>query len=205
MEKNWIKNTSIVIPLTRKNYLNKILESLVQLNFKEILIITNIKKININVSGVKFIFLKDLGNVSKTRNCGAKNASGEYIFFIDDDVLIENKTIDYFRSFPFKHFDIICGKYNDDKMGDNFFSKFQNITLNYRAINSHKNNQIYSSSHFLIKKKVFDESCGFNESLKGYEDIEFFYRCKKLGYKIKFDPKFQATHLNLCELNFFLK
>ena len=130
MEKNWIKNTSIVIPLTRKNYLNKILESLGELNFKEILVITNIKNINVKIPNVKFIFLKDLGNVSKTRNYGAKNVSGKYIFFIDDDVLIENKTINYLHSFPFKHFDIICGKYNDDKIGDNFFSKFQNITLN---------------------------------------------------------------------------
>ena len=200
MKKNWIKNTSVVIPLTRKNYLNKILESLGELNFKEILVITNIKNINVKIPNVKFIFLKDLGNVSKTRNYGAKNVSGKYIFFIDDDVLIENKTINYLHSFPFKHFDIICGKYNDDKIGDNFFSKFQNITLNYRALNSDKDNQIYSSSHFLIKKEIFDESCGFNESLKGYEDIEFFYRCKKLGYKINFDPKFQATHLKSFSL-----
>ena len=80
-------------------------------------------------------------------------------------------------------------------MGNNLSTIYDNMTIDYRMFNGNEFNQIYSSSHFLIKKEIFDESCGFNESLKGYEDIEFFYRCKKLGYKINFDPKFQATHL----------
>ena len=205
MKQNWLKNTSVVIPLTRKENLNKILERLLKINFKEIVIITNIKNIKINKPIVKFINLKNLKNISETRNLGAKNAIGKYLFFIDDDVLIETKTTNYLQNFPLKNFDIICGKYNDDKIGENFFSKFQNITLNYRLLNGTEKNQIFSSSHFLIKKEIFDKSGGFNEFLKGYEDIEFFYRCKELGYKIKFDPNFQATHLKKFNLISLLK
>ena len=205
MKQNWLKNTSVVIPLTRKENLNKILERLLKINFKEIVIITNIKNIKINKPIVKFINLKNLKNISETRNLGAKNAIGKYLFFIDDDVLIETKTTNYLQNFPLKNFDIVCGKYNDDKIGENFFSKFQNITLNYRLLNGTEKNQIFSSSHFLIKKEIFDKSGGFNEFLKGYEDIEFFYRCKELGYKIKFDPNFQATHLKKFNLIRLLK
>ena len=205
MEKSWLKKTSVIIPLTKKNYLNKILKELLGLNFKEIVVITNIKNIKINKPRIKFIFSENLKNVSKTRNDGAKNATGKYLFFIDDDVLIETKTTNYLQTFPLKNFDIVCGKYSDDKIGENFFSKFQNITLNYRLLNGTENNQIFSSSHFLTKKEIFDKSGGFNECLKGYEDIEFFYRCKNLGYKIKFDPKFQALHLKTYTLTSLLK
>ena len=66
MEKSWLKKTSVIIPLTKKNYLNKILKELLGLNFKEIVVITNIKNIKINKPRIKFIFSENLKNVSKT-------------------------------------------------------------------------------------------------------------------------------------------
>ena len=60
MKQNWLKNTSVVISLTRKENLNEILKRLLKINFKEIIIITNIKNIKINKPIVKFINLKNL-------------------------------------------------------------------------------------------------------------------------------------------------
>ena len=48
--------------LYRNDYLNKILKELLGLNFKEIVVITNIKNIKINKPIVKFINLKNLKN-----------------------------------------------------------------------------------------------------------------------------------------------
>ena len=198
---SWLKNTSIIIPLTRLSYLQEPLKRLLILPFKEIIIVTKDSNIKINNSRVKFISSDDINNVSKARNFGAKHANGKFFLFIDDDVIIEKKTIKYLQIFPLKNFDIVCGKYNDEKMGNNFSTIYDNMTIDYRMFKGNEFNQIYSSSHFIIRNEIFNQSGGFNEYIKGYEDIEFFHRCKILGYKIKFDPTFQATHLK--NYNFF--
>ena len=198
---SWLKNTSVIIPLTRLSYLQEPLKRLLTLPFKEIIIVTKDSNIKINNSRVKFISSDDINNVSKARNFGAKHANGKFFLFIDDDVIIEKKTIKYLQIFPLKNFDIVCGKYNDEKMGNNFSTIYDNMTIDYRMFKGNEFNQIYSSSHFIIRNEIFNQSGGFNEYIKGYEDIEFFHRCKILGYKIKFDPTFQATHLK--NYNFF--
>ena len=52
---SWLKNTSVIIPLTRLNYLQEPLKRLLTLPFKEIIIVTKDSNIKINNSRVKFI------------------------------------------------------------------------------------------------------------------------------------------------------
>ena len=55
--------------------------------------------------------------------------------------------------------------------------------------------EIFSSSHFLIGKKSFIQSGGFNETLDYYEDVEFFLRCKVFGLNVEVNKNFLAIHL----------
>ena len=55
MEKNWIKNTSIVIPLTRKNYLNKIYN----------------KRMNYFIRGMNYVYrIKNLQSIAIPETLG---------------------------------------------------------------------------------------------------------------------------------------
>ena len=51
-----------------------------------------------------------------------------------------------------------------------------------------------SGAAILVKKNVFKKLDGFNEDLFWMEDIDFFFRMKKLGYGVYFCPKTEIIH-----------
>ena len=73
-------------------------------------------------------------------SCVRNAILGKFFLFIDDDVIIEKKTIKYLQIFPLKNFDIVCGKYNDEKMGNNFSTIYDNTSIDYRMFNGNEFN-----------------------------------------------------------------
>jgi len=126
------------------------------------------------------------------RNLGAKNSSGDYLIFIDDDCFPNNKFLfNYYNLLKIgKIKTIYCGlveyiqsskaKYLIQYRNDRLIS-FKNVnSKNILEKNFISMNMALSKKIFLTNKFLFDDRFKFY----GFEDFEFAYRFKKNSYQI---------------------
>ncbi len=132
------------------------------------------------------------GTISALRNHGARIAQGQYLSFIDSDMVIP-KT--YFRAamnvFAAVHADA-TGCYYDLPESPNWIEEtWEN--LNRHRVNTHV--PYLFASNFIIKKTIFDRTGGFNESMITGEDAELGLRLTTSGFKIFASSEVSAIHL----------
>lgn len=146
----------------------------------------------------KLIQLNRYSGASKARNTGAKSSTGEILFFIDADCLLQQNTLTLVNS-AFKKYGngsaIIGGTYTRIPYDDNFFSTFQSIFVNYSE--TKKEEPDYIATHaMIIDSEVFNKSRGFSEDfLPILEDVEFSRRLRRAGYKLVMDTDIQVQHI----------
>jgi len=145
---------------------------------------------SIKDSNFKFFINEKSGGASAARNIGLKNATGDFIAFLDDD----DEWFDF-------HLEILVNKI---KLSDS------NIGLVYGWIDYYENEKIISSKHpklkgdifsemldkqaitnssvLMIKSKVLDKIIGFDEKLLRGNDGDFIRRISKY-YHVDYVPK----------------
>ena len=204
------KSLTIIIPDYKSLFLKEVIDSAIKLNPEKI-VISNYKteltqKISEKykeIKNIKFLNFDNQKNPGEYRNLGAKEAYTENLLFIDSDVKINIKTLDFVKKIlkeglsPNK---IYWGIYS--KFGQGVFSKIQNKILRYRFSKifqkkADEKNKPYcgQSSHFLIKKETFDYVGGFNPYLRIREDNDFCVRSHILNIKNEVYEEFEADHL----------
>lgn len=146
----------------------------------------------------KHIELKEHAGVSRARNTGAKNSSGDILLFIDADCMLERDALALVERSMSGGTPVIGGTYTQIPFdSQNFFSTFQSIFINY---NETKGEPDYIAAHCLaVSRKVFDEVGGFIEDsymgiAAGVEDVEFSHRLRRADYTLKMDPKILVRH-----------
>lgn len=129
------------------------------------------------------------------RNRGAKQAGGEYLLFVDADVVLTDAARAFVRRWvETGGREIVSGAYATD--GPTFFSRLQNRILRYRLTDgAYPTIPLFSSSHFVVRRDQFKSLGGFNEVISTYEDVEFLARCSKLGVRPESTVEFEAMHL----------
>ena len=217
-----MENLSIVIPDYKSPFLEKVIESSLNLNPHKIVVSNyqteNTKKLQEKYSNVKFLNFKNRKNPGDYRNEGAKECYSDYILFLDSDVIITEKTKKFIQSKIATNIKdeeeiVYWGIYeNNEKLS--YLQKFQIDILRYRFSNffyneANKKSKPYcgQSSHFLIKKKIFNKIGGFNPYLKIREDNDFCVRAANYGIKNKVFEDFEAVHLKKFSLisDYFIK
>ena len=147
-------------------------------------------------------------NLPHARNIGIKEASGEIIIFLDDDVkpgdtLIEAHVANYTDS----TIGVVGGRILDKKYKENIpdskigmVRKFDGFT--YAGF--HKGIRRYvmhvKGVNMSVRRELALEIGGFDERFGGtaqYEDMDFCLRALKKGYKIIFDPAAVVEHFIL--------
>ncbi|MDI6744426.1 MAG: glycosyltransferase [Thermodesulfovibrionales bacterium] len=144
----------------------------------------------------KLIPLDEHSGASKARNTGAKNSSGEILFFIDADCLIQRDTLTKVNKALLASEDaIIGGTYSAIPYDKDFFSIFQSIFINYSEMK--KEPPDYIPTHaMVIARDIFMKSGGFQENfLPILEDVEFSHRLRKTGYKLMMNPEILVRHI----------
>lgn len=160
---------------------------------------------------------------SKGNNVGIKKSSGEYILFLNPDMLVEKETIDGTLAFLKTHGDagsvtpavfLPNGKLDDSCHRGfptpwNSFTYFSGLAkmfpkskvfagYNMTYLNLHKTHEIdaLSGSFLLISRTLGEKLKWWDEDYFFYgEDLQFCYDIKKAGYTIYFVPEFKALHL----------
>ena len=188
---------SVIIPTKdRKEFLLRLVKSIEESTYKpkEIIIVNNGKKINLNKKEIKIINNgKNLG-LAYARNKGAKAARGKYLLFIDDDNVVDPNMIKalvrvldadkniiavgpatYYLSSPNKLW-FIGMKYNFHTSIPYFFKH----PVSERV----KNRNLFLTDNlhncFMVRKESGDKLDWFDEKIfMGGTELDFFLRAKK--------------------------
>lgn len=156
---------------------------------------------------------KNLG-FGKANNQGVKISQGEYILFLNSDIIVLNNAIEKLFNFykqNEKMFNFLGGKllnkdltpqpscgpmYYLPMIFAHLFLKGDYWRLTRYSPNKTKKVDWVSGACFLTKKEYFNKLGGFDEDIFMYMDeIDLFYRAKKQNFKIFFYPEAKFIHL----------
>lgn len=133
------------------------------------------------------------------RNAGAAVASGEFLLFVDADVLVRPDTIarvaEAFRATP--SLAALFGSYDDHPAAPNFVSQYKNLFHHYVHQTSRAKATTFWAGCGAIRRAIFLELGGFTTAYgrPSIEDIELGYRLTRAGYQVRLCHDLQVTHL----------
>lgn len=159
--------------------------------------------------GARVLHLEQQSGPAKARNKGAEIARGEYVFFIDADVLVYpdtvGKVVEYFEQHP--EVDALFGSYDVKPAAPNIMSQFKNLFHHFVHQQANEEASTFWSGCGAVKRSVFLEMGGFDTFYERpcIEDIELGLRMHKAGHRISVHKDVQVTHLKLWTLWGMLK
>ncbi len=152
---------------------------------------------------VKYIPWDEYGNISKQRNYAIEIAQGDYILFLDDDVVFSDSLIDdYITAFKQTNADGISGLVETEKYRFGHAPlKFPGILSdvgesNLQPCNFIAPTKIICTASFAIKTSALKAINGFDEFQRGsYDDMEAGFRLVNQGYFIIHHPLPKVFHI----------
>jgi GT2 family glycosyltransferase len=144
----------------------------------------------------QLVTLDSHSGASKARNAGARAGSGDLLFFIDADCVVERDTLSLVNRAAQGRQQVVCGGTYAKKAYDyTFFSTFQSVFIHYSE--TKRSEPDYIASHaMLIDRRTFEQSGGFQEDFMPImEDVEFSHRLKRAGIKLAMDPTIMVSHI----------
>lgn len=140
----------------------------------------------------KHIILDEYTNYTVKMNMAAKEAKGDYLCFIQNDVFVWEGWLDSFHYY----FD---NKLSECMIPDQFprtreYIKEANaMTYEEGLDKGHKEDCMY-----FLTRKAFDKIGGWNENLKILIQQDFYNRCADAGVTVNGTNKIQVTHITLA-------
>lgn len=151
---------------------------------------------------VKLVELREHAGVSKARNTGARNASGEVLLFIDADCIMLEDTIERMIETKLRTgAEIVGGTYTRlPEDSHSFFSTFQSVYVNYCESRNPEEPDYVATHCMAVEREVFMKLGGFIEGsyigvAASVEDVEFCHRAKRAGYRVVMNPDAQVRHV----------
>lgn len=215
---------SIIIPVYNKleytkQCLNALLET-IEVGKTEIIIVDNastddtpkwLHDFSKKWPHIKVLRQKENLGFAKACNIGAKIARGKYLLFLNNDTVPLRDWLD----------ELLQAIESDNRIGivgskllfpDNTiqhagvaiantpnrispFHIFYKKPSNYSPANIKRYLQVVTGACMLVKKDLFQELGGFDETfINGYEDVDFCLRAVEKGYKVLYNPKSVLYH-----------
>lgn len=159
--------------------------------------------------GAKVIKMTVNSGPAKARNLGASVATSDILYFLDADVVISPDAIAKVKKIFESESDLaaLIGSYDDEPGADNFLSQYKNLFHHYNHQIGKEEGFTFWGACGAIRRDIFLSLGGFDESYRrpSIEDIEFGYRVRRAGYKIKLWKDLQVKHLKRWEVVSLLK
>lgn len=146
---------------------------------------------------------------SRARNFGARQAAGEYLFFVDADVVVRPGAVSRVKTFLDDHPQTaaVFGSYDAAPLEEGVVTQYRNLLHHYVHQNGRKEASTFWSGCGAIRRSVFEEMNGFDET--GYpiciEDIELGYRLRQAGHAVSLDRGLLCTHLKRWSIGSVIK
>lgn len=132
------------------------------------------------------------------RNLGAQYAHGQVLLFLDADVCVRPTTLAQAARCLRENPDhVACfGSYDAVPHAPNFLSQYKNLQHHYVHQQSDEEATTFWTGCGAIYRQVFLQLGGLstNYMRPSIEDIEFGYRLRAAGYRIRLDKTLQVTH-----------
>jgi glycosyltransferase involved in cell wall biosynthesis len=142
---------------------------------------------------------------ANARNYGVEHAQGEFILFIDADVIIKpdtlTKVINEFEKHP--ETAALFGSYDENPASLNFVSQYKNLIHHFVHQQGHDSSATFWSGCGAIRREIFIKLGGFDAKQfprPSIEDIDLGYRLKEAGYSTVLRRDIQVTHLKAWSL-----
>ncbi len=143
------------------------------------------------------------------RNRGAGAASGQILLYVDADVVIRPDTVDAVRAIFQNDSDLAAmfGSYDDAPDAPNFIAQYKNLFHHYVHQSAREEASTFWTGCGAVRRDVFLQVGGFDERYRRpcIEDIEFGFRLKAAGHRIRLDKKIQVTHVKRWTLSSLLR
>ncbi|MGD9210588.1 MAG: glycosyltransferase family 2 protein [Desulfobacteraceae bacterium] len=157
----------------------------------------------------KVVRLSSNSGPAVARNKGVEHAKGDYILFIDDDVIIQRQTISRIV-LNFQKDESISAQVGNlikENGFSNFFSQFKNLHHRYHLCSFPDYIKITFTTITAVKKCDFIKIKGFNSIINtaSVEDIEFGQRLTDNGFKILHDKNLYVVHQKHYSLKSYFK
>jgi glycosyltransferase involved in cell wall biosynthesis len=175
---------SIIIPtLNEEKYLPQLLNSIRKqknINYEIIVADAGSTDTTLEIAKNHNCILIDGGLPAKARNKGAEIASGDFLLFLDADIIIPNNFIE-------KSIDEI--KENKIDFAGYKLIPYSDKKASFKLVNFFYNNPMillekilpYAAQAIMIKKSFFLKLGGYDEKIKLAEDHELARRANKIG------------------------
>ncbi len=183
----------------------------------EIIVINDFKKGAPDISGFGasdrlVMYNNPKSGVASARNFGAQMAKGEWLLFLDDDMLINRKNIDAYLNYKIKSGKICVNlewEYPPDVIQKISATAFGRFLTRYgftsmRGWNNYpdwpENTSVpvdfITSPNLFVKRAHFLETGGYDENFPfaGFEDYAFSEKLKKLGFSFYIDTTSMMYH-----------
>ncbi len=136
---------------------------------------------------------------SSARNLGAREATGEILFFVDADVVVGPDAVGRVVETLERHPEAaaVFGSYDDEPRAKGLVSQYRNLLHHYVHQHGDGDASTFWSACGAIRRSVFEELGGFDEKRfpRCIEDIELGYRVRRSGKRILLDKGLQGKHL----------
>lgn len=150
-------------------------------------------------AGVRLLETGGRKGPARARNIGAKQATGDIVFFLDADVVVQPDTVgrarQAFADDP--KLDALIGSYDNEPGSKDFLSQYRNLMHHFVHQNAQRDACTFWSGCGAIRRSVFEQHGGFDESYDrpAIEDIELGYRLFQANCKMILDRDLQVKHL----------
>jgi GT2 family glycosyltransferase len=131
------------------------------------------------------------------RNLGARQAEGEILVFVDADVEVHEDIFVRIRAAFNDNPELaaVFGAYDDEPAGGSLISDFRNLLHHHVHHQGAGPATTFWTGLGAVRRDVFLDAGGFDETLAWIRDIEFGMRLSRDGYLIRLDPSIQGKHL----------
>jgi len=141
------------------------------------------------------------GGPGAARNIGAARASGDILWFVDADVVVQGNGPQCIRDvFRDPSVAAVFGSYDDRPPAQNFASQYKNLIHHYYHQKGRRQASTFWAGCGAVRKQAFLAVGGFDAerySRPSIEDIELGYRLRAAGHGIVLEPDFCGRHLKV--------
>ena len=149
--------------------------------------------------GARVIFLERQGGPARARNRGAREASGDILFFTDADVELHADAIGHAVAALDGEPEItaVMGSYDEHPAHPSFISRYRNLYHHWNHQTANPEASTFWTGCGAVRRESFLALGGFSLAYErpSIEDIEFGYRLRRAGHRIRLLPQMQGTHL----------
>ena len=149
--------------------------------------------------GASIIKMPKNGGPGAARNHAAQIAKGDILWLVDADVVAHDDGARVLKaSFDDEKIAAVFGSYDSKPPANNFASQYKNLVHRYYHQRGRQESDTFWSGCGAIRRAIYLDLGGFDGARYGrpsIEDIEFGYRMRSAGWRIRLVRTLLATHL----------